>query len=150
MCFDSFYFEDYGKRAPCMFLYRPALAAKLAASRPGVFGSRAGNTQKNTGFGALLTPIELMAHMVEFTPDPELESIELGERAEIVVRRLYEKRGWAVRPATKEEQIRDKFDFEVTLNGHSYKIEVKSRGPDKAFPKLFVQTHERNDDKRIK
>lgn len=143
VCFDSYF------GSPCIFFYTPQSAAECAKRKQGVYGTREGNTQKRTGYGAKVTPAELNAKPKDFVPDPEFFSQELGERGESEVRKLYESDGWTMRRAERDEQIKGKYDFEATKGTRSLKIEVKSRGEDKGYPELFVQTHEKNDQKRI-
>lgn len=149
VCFDSYYFSSYKMQAPCIFFYRPGLAAEIAKNKEGVSGSRAGASEQGTGFGAKIAPSELQARARQFTPDPAFAEMKLGDRGVAEVRKLYERGGWAVRDATLKEQQVDKIDL-VAENGLSIRrIEVKARGLDKAFPNLFIQTHEANPDKRI-
>src|SRR5271166_4083412 len=93
VCFDSYF------GSPCIFFYTPQSAAECAKRKHGVYGTREGNVQKNTGYGAKVAPHELNAKRRDFTPDPELSSQELGERGESEVRKLYESQGWVMRKA---------------------------------------------------
>lgn len=149
VCFDSQRFPVYGKSAPCIFFYKPKIAADLAASRSGVYGSRKGSSETNTGFGANLLPTELSARMEEFNPDPSFASLSLGARGVAEAKKFYMNHGYTVRNASTYEDIHYKFDFVATKEDVSIRVEVKSRGSDKAYSKLFVQTHEANPDKRI-
>lgn len=132
-----------------MFFYRPWVAAELAEKSTGVYGSRAGSSEKRTGYGAKIEPKALNAVMKSFNPDPSFLSLSLGDRGVSEVRKLYESAGWTVRDASKNEQITEKIDLIVTRNTETRKLEVKARGEDKAFRTLFIQTHEANPDKRI-
>lgn len=147
VCFDNYKWSET-EQAPCMWIYTPKAAVEAVANKPKVYGSRAGSSVKNTGKGGNPTPTELGAKFVKFEIDPTLY-IELGERGKVEAMRVYKARGWRVWLATEKEDIRQGFDFWASSGQRTIKVEVKSRGEDKAYKGLFVQTHEANLDKRI-
>jgi len=150
VCFDNFWFgHPYHIQAPCIFFYRPAAAVEASKNKPGSYGTRKGSSEKNTGYGAKVSPYELKAQGRKFTPDDRFRSLPLGDRGVAEVRKFYEHSGWMVRDATLDEQRIDKIDLIATNGPQVRKIEVKARGEDMAFPDLFIQTHEANPDKRI-
>lgn len=149
VCFDSYYFEHYKVSAPCMFFYKPKIAARLASESKGVYGSRIGSSEKRTGYGAKIEPHKLGAQVETFIPSSNFSSLSLGDKGVAEVKRFYENSGWEIRLANKHEQISEKIDLVATRSGVTLKLEVKARGEDKSFPALFIQTHESNPDKRI-
>lgn len=152
VCFD----DHFG--SPRMFIYWRYIAAELVAAaqkeklQP-TSGSREGQ-ERETGEGYLFTPDELHSWVIPFVPNPKYAGQKLGLRAENEAWRWMAPRGEVLPAWSKEEQLRG-FDLYFTLwadveNGitRKEKIEVKSRGSDKRFPKLFIQCGERNPKKR--
>ena len=55
------------------------------------------------------------------------DSLELGDKAEVVFRRLAEERGWKLTDATFEENVNEHWGFIMVRNKDNHKIDVKAR-----------------------
>ena len=54
------------------------------------------------------------------------DSLELGDKAEVVFKRLAEKRDWNLADATFDENVNEHWDFLMVKGNDSYKIDVKA------------------------
>jgi len=54
------------------------------------------------------------------------DSLELGDKAEVVFRRLAEKRGWKLTDATFEGNVNEHWDFLMVKGKDSYKTDIKA------------------------
>jgi hypothetical protein len=55
------------------------------------------------------------------------DSLELGRNAESSFAQSATKHGWTIEPATKESNINEHFDYIMSKEGKSFRVEVKSR-----------------------
>lgn len=54
------------------------------------------------------------------------DSLELGERAENLFAAMAQKSGWQVAPSSRDENIDEHWDFQISKGGENFKVEVKS------------------------
>jgi hypothetical protein len=54
------------------------------------------------------------------------DSLELGERAENLFTAMAQKLGWQVLPSSRDENIGEHWDFQITKDMEKFKVEVKS------------------------
>jgi hypothetical protein len=149
VCYDSYF------GGPTMFFYTPKRAAeevKKAEERGDHLfgGSREGVKAYNTGYGYNIEPEKLDAKKFPFTPNLKYSHETLGKRAEHDAADWLEKvAGYAVTMKTdKTTQLQGTDLVAIGKDGKHYRIDVKSRGEKKGFPRLFIQTHETNPEKR--
>ena len=55
------------------------------------------------------------------------DSLELGRNAESRFASTAQKKGWKVIEASKEGNIEDHYDYEISKDGHHYRVDVKSK-----------------------
>lgn len=55
------------------------------------------------------------------------DSLELGQDAESRFATVAQQKGWAVVEASKEANIEDHYDYEISKDGHQYRVDVKSK-----------------------
>lgn len=55
------------------------------------------------------------------------DSLELGQKAEGSFASLAQRQGWAVVEASKEGNIEDHYDYEISKDGLHYRVDVKSK-----------------------
>lgn len=120
-----------------------------ARGDPLKFGSREGNDERDTADGYILTPEQLCARIIPFTPGGKWEKTGLGFRAEMDAWCYLQERGEVIPEWDKQKQFRG-IDLYFTATGtdRRMKVQVKSRGADKRFPGIFVQRAESNKNKR--
>ena len=131
-----------------IWVYSRKNAVAALQGKSGCFGSRAGSSQKNTGYGCNLLPSELCAKEFSFNPNPEWDRGPkyLGWRGEMEVEWWLRGRFFYVRAASKKEQLLG-IDFFASWDDNEWwSYDVKAR--DKFYSRLFIQTHEANPDKR--
>ena len=141
VCYDDY----FGAPVIIEYLVEDARHACLIADINQRFiGSISTNTNADTGAGFNLTPEQLQAKIHPFTPNPEYVKYPQGKRAELDARDFLENqnRGSCI-GASVSQQIRG-IDIIADSN-----YEVKSRAPHQRFLGISIQTHERNDDRRI-
>lgn len=54
------------------------------------------------------------------------DSLELGERAEQLFAAIARRLGWQVSPSSREQNIDEHWDFQISKNTEAFKVEVKS------------------------
>lgn len=55
------------------------------------------------------------------------DSLELGQKSEALFAEMAKQRGWKVTTASRAGNIEEHYDYEVSQNGVSYRVDVKSR-----------------------
>jgi len=149
VCYDSYF------GGPVMFFYTPEKACeeiKKAKERGDHLfgGSREGVKTYNTGYGYNIEPEKLDAKRFDFVPNLKYIHETLGKRAEHDAADWLEKvAGYTVvMKKDKATQLQGTDLVATGKDGVSLRIDVKSRGADKKYPRLFIQTHETNPEKR--
>jgi hypothetical protein len=140
VCYDDFF------GSPVIFKYRvkEARDACLGAHFSQTFsGSSLANTNDDTGAGFNLSPEQLNATSYPFTPNLEYANYPLGTRGQRDAEDFLTSQGGCVR-ATLTQQKRG-----IDLIAMGVEYEVKSRGEGQRYRVLSIQTHERNDNRRI-
>jgi hypothetical protein len=142
VCMDSFF------GSPGVWMYDTADARIAVENFMGIrrYGTGNGNLLPNTGYGVLVPPekgLNATWYPLPSVSGPGTQS----QNAVMVVRALLARLKYTVQgPVTKAQDIKGT-DLVVTKDDTETRVQVKSRGPKKRFPCLFIQTHEANPEK---
>lgn len=101
--------------------------------------------QPPTGFGVNVLPTDLRAAIIPFKPKKKYAKYSLGKRGELDMHDILEEQGYYVQKATHTEDLSG-VDWVCMRNGKSSLFQIKAR--DRYYPRLYLQTHECNPDKR--
>jgi hypothetical protein len=153
VCFDDFEWVGEMLHIYTAVRAKEVVRAKMALGEKPLAGSK-GWGLSDTGRGYKATLHALAAR--SFVISERYSGRKVGEAGKCVAMRFLQAFGCTFREATLQEEKENGFDL-VVISGlpeHSImpmrdgtKIEVKARGVNKAYPEVFLQTHEINTEK---